>query len=544
MNNNFAHLIQIPLTGVGIRPFRGQEWFAYRLAILKKYTLNSLLNQTNRNFVIWITMRPEERDNPLTLELTQWLKEKGLTAFLTFNGLPYWDDKFSRGLKERFMNSARIVRMAYREKNLLNFGWKNVLKEFFADKNGTLKDRMTETLGYLKNELKADQFDWVYVSRIDSDDMFHQDFVQEVQSFQPFPGALTCRNGYVYNSNTGQLAEWKPKTNPPFHTIIFPKESFFDPARYLQYFKGFKSHEDIPTVFNSQNLKDGKYCVLIHQQHISTVWNHPWKTNEITKEEDKEEILGNFGIGVGGTYFKMDGHKIRRPFKDDKNQAVKEIIGDYMAYKSQGRTYEPETTKVIKENVKEGDVCVDVGASIGYMTMQLARQSGKTGKVLAFEPTDNQFEYLNANMKLNGYEDRIKAYNLAAWDKDTDTYVRRDTKVDKNMREHLNNPQKIQVNAGYKNKIKGVVLDDVLPEKVDFIKMDIDGSEPRALKGLVKTFERNPQLKLIVEFYPKCQEELGNDPKEMMAILDKYFTHEKIPGDYNDDYYNLICKRK
>src|SRR3990167_2052292 len=215
-----------------------------------------------------------------------------------------------------------------------------------------------------------------------------------------------------------------------------------------------------------------------------------------------------------------------------------------MAYKSQGRTYEPETTKVIKENVKEGDVCVDVGASIGYMTMQLARQSGKTGKVLAFEPTDNQFEYLNANMKLNGYEDRIKAYNLAAWDKDTDTYVRRDTKVDKNMREHLNNPQKIQVNAGYKNKIKGVVLDDVLPEKVDFIKMDIDGSEPRALKGLVKTFERNPQLKLIVEFYPKCQEELGNDPKEMMAILDKYFTHEKIPGDYNDDYYNLICKRK
>src|SRR3990167_2927194 len=170
-----------------------------------------------------------------------------------------------------------------------------------------------------------------------------------------------------------------------------------------------------------------------------------------------------------------------------------------MAYKSQGRTYEPETTKVIKENVKEGDVCVDVGASIGYMTMQLARQSGKTGKVLAFEPTDNQFEYLNAN---------------------------------------------IQLNAGYKNKIKGVVLDDVLPEKVDFIKMDIDGSEPRALKGLVKTFERNPQLKLIVEFYPKCQEELGNDPKEMMAILDKYFTYEKIEGDYTDTYWNYICKRK
>src|SRR3990167_8446178 len=289
-------------------------------------------------------MRPEERDNPLTLELTQWLKEKGLTAFLTFNGLPYWDDKFSRGLKERFMNSARIVRMAYREKNLLNFGWKNVLKEFFADKNGTLKERVTETLGYLKSELKADQFDWVYVSRIDSDDMFHQDFVQEVQSFQPFPGALTFRNGYVYNSNTGQLAEWKPKTNPPFHTIIFHKEDFFQADRYIQYYKGFRSHEDIPTVFNSQNLKDGRYCVLIHKMHVSTIWDHPWKINEI--------------------------------FDINKKQEIKEIINDYFVHILQNRTYEPETMKVIKDNIKEGDICVDVGASIGYVTLNIAKHMG------------------------------------------------------------------------------------------------------------------------------------------------------------------------
>lgn len=578
MTNNFVHLIQIPMTGVGIRPFRGQEWYRYRIDIFKRYTLNSLLCQTNRNFVLWLAFRPEEKDNPLTLELEEYLKQKGVVAFMTFDGLPYWDDKFGGGLKEKLLNLFRVVRMAYQDRDSrpvhnfpsfirmlltnrppLKFGWGKVIKELFHDKNGTIKDRLSIMLPELQKNF-SDNFDWVYVSRIDSDDMFSQDFVQEVHTYPPFPGALTCRKGYVYDSNTGKLAEWNPKTNPPFHTIIFPKENFFDPARYLQYFKGFKSHEDIPSVFHSQNLKDGKYCVLIHKRHISTCFDHPWRGKEIVDEKeikpggiihvddpksikikDKNEILNNFGILEPG-YFEMDGHKFLRVL-DEPNQALREIVGDYLAHKRQNRTYEPETMKVIKENVKEGDVCVDVGASIGYVTLQLARQAGKTGKVLAFEPTDNQCEYIKKNVKLNGYEN-VEVHNLAAYDKTEDNFVRRDTVMNDKMEGLLNNPKRIQVNAGFEKRISGVALDDVLPEKVDFIKMDIDGSEPRALKGLIKTFERNPQLKMVIEFYPEVQKKLGNNPDEMMAIINRYFHWEKIPNDYNEEYYNIICRRK
>lgn len=554
MTNRFVHLIHIPVTGVGIRPFRGQEWYTYRLEILKKYTLNSLLNQSNRAFTLWLSFRKQELSNPLTLELQKYLSDKKIPTLMTFDGLPYYDDKFNSGWKEKLLNLARIIRMAYQDqgpqsvhtwggfvkmiltqKFPINFEWKQAIGELFTDKNETLRERLRTTLGNMRNMI-GDTFDWVYVSRIDSDDMFHQDFVREVQQFPPFPGALTCRKGYVYDSNTGKLAEWNPKTNPPFHTIIFPGKTFFDPARYLQYFKSFRSHEDIPNVFNSQNLKDGRYCVLIHNQHISTVWDHPWKGKEI-EGEDKENTLVDFGIKEVD-YFKMDGLRFDQA-KNEPNQAIREIVHDYLSYREQGRDYEPETTRVIKQLVKEGDVCVDVGASIGYMTMQLARAS-KT-KVLAFEPTSNQCEYIEKNAKLNGYE--VEVFNNAAWDNETDTYVRRDTKVDRNFKDYLN-PQRIQVNAGYENKIKGIVLDNVLPEKVDFIKMDIDGSEPRALKGLIKTFERNPQLKMIVEYYPKCIEECNNDPKEMMAILDKYFTYQQIPGDYGDTYWNFICHRK
>ena len=303
MSNRFIQIIYVPFVGVGIRPFRGDEWYHHRIEIFKKYTLASLLNQTNRKFILWLSFIPEVRDNPLTLELEQYLKNLGVLTFMTFTGLAYWDDKFNRGIKDKLMNLARIVRMAYQPNNLnpvhtisafikmlftnkppFNFPWKQALKGLFEGKNETLKERLTIALGHLKKNLDNPNFDWVYVSRIDSDDMFHEEFIEEVQSFQPFPGALTCRNGYVYDSNTGQLAEWNPKTSPPFHTIIFPKQDFFDPDRYLQYFKGFKSHEDIPSVFNSQNLKGRKYCVLIHGQQISTTWLHPFKGRDIIDE--------------------------------------------------------------------------------------------------------------------------------------------------------------------------------------------------------------------------------------------------------------------
>src|SRR3990167_3189332 len=530
MNNRFIHLIQIPMTGVGIRPFRGNDWYKYRIDILKIYTLASLRNQTNKKFVLWMTFRPEERNNPLTLELAQYLKENKIHTVMTFNGLMYWDDKFSTGLKDRFMNAARIVRMAYREKNFINFGWKEVIREFFKSKNSTLNARLKPALSQIEEELKG-EYDWVYVTRIDSDDMFYEEIVNDIQRFQPFPGALTCRNGYVYDSNTGRMAEWTPKTNPPFYTIIFPRNSFFESERYLQYFKGFKSHEDIPSVFNSQNLKDGRYCVLIHQKHISTIWEHPWKGKEIVGKE-KQNLLIEFGIGTGTGSFKMDGHEFSRRISGDSNKAMAEIIEDYRIYGQQDRIWEPETTKIVKEQVKPGDVCVDVGASIGYFTLLFARQVGKDGQVYAFEPTGNQFTYLTRNVSINGYTDIVKSYKLAAWDKIEHNLIRKGSEE---------SGSKIQANAGFENELEGAVLDDVLPERVDFIKIDVDGSEPRVLKGLIKTIERNKNLKMVIEYYPKCIEELGNDPKEMIDILDRYFTYEQIPNDYGDGYWNYYC---
>lgn len=274
----FAHIIYCPITGVGIWGCKSEEWLKYRLEVFKKYTLQSLLNQSNRAFLLWLSFRPEEKNHLLIDELGSYLKLVKMPTIMTFHGLMYNDDKFTKGFINRIMNMGRIIRQAWWEQD-----WKQLLLCFslFKDKNASLLKRLEKALYELNKINEFKDANYIYVTRIDSDDMFHREAIAEIQTVQPFDGALIYKKGYVYNSETKELAEWVPKNNPPFHTIIFLGSRFFNPLEHLRYYKDFKSHEDIPRCFKTKELSDFKYCVLIHKQHISTHWNHEFRGQKV-----------------------------------------------------------------------------------------------------------------------------------------------------------------------------------------------------------------------------------------------------------------------
>lgn len=329
------HLIAIPMTGVGVHGgFRGDAWYAHRIEIFKNYTLKSLANQSNQDFVVWMWFRPEEENNPLTKSIADALDKSGLAYIFTFNGLMYHDDKFTNyNLKTKLRNLAQMLLDA-----LNNRRWRplrELWKYTWEDKNKTLPKRLATALKTLAEHTSED-FDWVYLTRIDSDDMFHQDAVDLIQSQKPWRRrALVMDNGYMYNTETKQLAEWLPPTNPPFHTIMFPGKVFFSPEKHLAYYGDFRSHEDIPKVFKAKTLDMYKYCVTAHgKSHISTAWDVPlpkrvyqrlkyarpycyttsgknistrWQSRiakkknhmlgkEFTDPQEKREILAQFGI--------------------------------------------------------------------------------------------------------------------------------------------------------------------------------------------------------------------------------------------------------
>lgn len=292
--NNYIHIVYCPFTGVGLLGYRGDKWFKNRIEIFSDYTLKSLSNQTDQNFVLWLSFRPEEETNPLMITLELSLKLAGLPYIMTFDGLMYHDDKFSPGLTARTVNAARVMRRCWR------LGvWSELipsLRDIVNDKNKTLLGRLRRSLTKFPSHWSRANL--IYLTRVDSDDMLDTNYIEYTHSVSDVPDVFVCKTGTVYNTTTQELAEWNPSTNPPFHTIVFTGQSFFDPALHLGRYGSFKSHEDILKIFQRQTMMPShSYCVTTHdpRNHISTIWNHPFR-GIIYEKEWAKLFIKNFGL--------------------------------------------------------------------------------------------------------------------------------------------------------------------------------------------------------------------------------------------------------
>jgi len=253
------HIFQVPFTGKTPRSDnQTQEWYDHRTDIFIQYTLESLKAQTNKNFVVWLTFRPQDIDNINTKKIETALKESGLRFLMTFNGTMFTEDRAT---------------------------WHNV----------DLVERLDKTLPALK-EFIGDT-DYIYETNLDSDDTVHETFSEIVcgKSFKN-KGSLYMTNGYAFDPN-GKLADWNNPTSNQNYTIMFPADIYFDSDARLNYLMGFKTHEEAPTLFDSEKLPDGLYCTLIHGQNISTLWDHPFRKGMyIMRDEDMKSKLAEFGI--------------------------------------------------------------------------------------------------------------------------------------------------------------------------------------------------------------------------------------------------------
>lgn len=178
-------------------------------------------------------------------------------------------------------------------------------------------------------------------------------------------------------------------------------------------------------------------------------------------------------------------------------------------------SYGPLLTSVIGRELKEGDVAIDIGANIGTYTLVCAGRVGALGKVYAFEPDPQNFHLLQRNIELNRYRNVVPVQKavtqetgealLYLSDSDTGDHRVYDSHED---REFI--------------RIDGIRLDDYFQGyagKVDFIKLDIQGSEAEALQGARTLIEKNLNLKIVTEYWPKGLEACGTKPEDFLRLL-------------------------
>jgi len=157
--------------------------------------------------------------------------------------------------------------------------------------------------------------------------------------------------------------------------------------------------------------------------------------------------------------------------------------------------YEPHVTAEIRRCLLPGGVFVDLGANLGYFTLLAAARVGARGRVIAFEPNPRNCDLLRHSIDANGFA-HVELHPCAVAEQerrlmlDTQGTTSTGLVVD-------------PVPGGGKPLVQAVALDDTLRDvgRVDLIKMDIEGGEPRALRGMPNLLRTHRPI-IVTEFCP------------------------------------------
>ena len=182
---------------------------------------------------------------------------------------------------------------------------------------------------------------------------------------------------------------------------------------------------------------------------------------------------------------------------------------DTLQITSSGKFEETET-KTILSFVKADTVMLDIGANMGFYSIRVG-QKAVNGKVIAFEPDPGNFAILQKNVALNKLTN-VTAYNAALSDK----------KETMRLYKHPFNVGDYRLyNDGDFTEYVDVPtlrLDDTVHERVDLIKIDVQGFEYFVLKG-GRELLANYKPIVVSEFWPRGLYKSGASPTDYLTMM-------------------------
>jgi FkbM family methyltransferase len=198
------------------------------------------------------------------------------------------------------------------------------------------------------------------------------------------------------------------------------------------------------------------------------------------------------------------------------------------------RRHERETMAVLDKLVRPSATMLDVGAHVGYYARRYAPIIGRNGRIFAFEPHPRTFAILGRNVQ--PFAQVIPAQVALAEVAGTAVlhdYLIMSASGSLHYDEAMVALQQAHVQAGdvaprigqefqpQTFTVQTLPGDDFLAEQgvsqVDVIKMDIEGAEIGALRGLRQTIAQSPGLKLVMEYNPAALQAFGHEPAAALA---------------------------
>ncbi|VAW40048.1 hypothetical protein MNBD_CHLOROFLEXI01-2417 [hydrothermal vent metagenome] len=197
--------------------------------------------------------------------------------------------------------------------------------------------------------------------------------------------------------------------------------------------------------------------------------------------------------------------------------------------------HEKETIDHLDKLAKSGMTMLDIGAHVGYYSCRYANILGENGRTFAFEPHPRTFATLQHNVQRLP---QVTAVNLALAEQEGSAelhdYLMMSASGSLHYDEAMAALQKAQTHDGdiapridhefsaQTFTVRTMPVDAFLAaegiSQVDLVKMDIEGAEIGALRGMKRIIANSPNLILLMEYNPQALTAFGHDP---IAALDE-----------------------
>lgn len=231
-------IVEIVFNSLGLTEDRlKKEWIDHRMSLFMKYPAKSLMKQTNQNFTALV--RYDNRTEA-------FIKD----ALNQYEELPQ---------NIKFVNTK-------------------------------------EHIHYLRESCQ--EHDYLYIARLDSDDVFHKSYIQLIEDYKPKmeTEVLINQHGYLFDSKTNRLATYFHKS-PQFYVYIYRSKDFLEGKRYKP-----GGHGNVIKNLVYELLPGRNYINIIHKQNVSnkllgnsTVSNEWVKIGRVlTNQEEILKILNQF----------------------------------------------------------------------------------------------------------------------------------------------------------------------------------------------------------------------------------------------------------
>ncbi len=166
--------------------------------------------------------------------------------------------------------------------------------------------------------------------------------------------------------------------------------------------------------------------------------------------------------------------------------------------------YERDEIAFVHGILKPGDTAIDVGAHIGFFTMQMAAMVGATGRVHAFEPFDANADLLERSIAENRFGDRVIFQRGAVGAMSGLATLTFPVETLNSGGAYLLRDGTAALSGNLKKQVPIVALDDIdldVRRPVRFIKMDVEGAEPQVIRGAMRLLKEDRPI-ILSELHP------------------------------------------